>query len=406
MGLWDWLTGRVTEDRFAVIMVDALRQAGLDEPVAYDEDNFALRIGRDRKIYLRNAFEQYHAAPREVRHQVVEHYAFGVFISPEELTPDSFAEAAPELRPVVRGRIYPRYVRMQGEIDDDPYVEMPYRVIGEHFVEMLAYDMPNRVLYLPETQFADWGVSIDEAFEAAEGNIRAVGGSFEGTEGRIYVGAWDDGYAASRVVAVEMLRKLQVRGRLVVAVPNREILIVTGSGDHEALQQMGTMIAEAENEPNFESGIVLSLEDAGWRPFLPREDSPAWDILHRHQVASFWRDYDEQKRLLDGLNEKRGVDIHVAEYMAHEDRVTRELSTMCVWTNGVESLLPRTDAVVFATGEPEDPEYLGSAPWERVGEVAGDLMQPTDRYPERWRVREFPSRERRDAMDLDEEALR
>ncbi len=406
MGLLDWLTGRVTREKFALMVIDAMRQAGLEDPVEFDAEDFAIRVGDDRKVYLGNAFDEYHAAPKKVRHQVIEHYAFGVFISPEELTPDSFAQAAPNLRPVVRGRMYLEYMRMQAEIDSDEYIDAPSRPIGEHFVEMLAFDMPNRILYLPASQFADWGVSTDEAYDAARENIRAIGGSFEGTAGRIYVGAWDDSYAASRIVAPEMIGKLNVRGRPVVALPNREFLIVTGSADHEALLQMARMIGKAEGEPRFESGIVLSLEDGAWTPFLPPKDSPAYEALRRQHVASIWRDYDEQKRLLDELNEQRGVDMYIATFMAHEDRATHELSTMAAWTEGVEALLPRADSVGFTSGDPESAAVLGVAPWERVAEVAGDLMEPTDYYPERWRVREFPTQERLDAMELDTDPIK
>jgi hypothetical protein len=404
MGLWDWLTGRVTEDKFAAVMIDALRQAGLEEPVEYDEGDFALIVGEDRKIFLGNAYEEYQAAPKNVRHQVVEHYAFGVFISPEELTPETFEEAAPNLRPVVRGRMYPEYMRMQAEIDDDPYIDVPCRVVGEHFVEMLAYDMPNRILYLPRSQFDDWGVTVDEAFDVARENIRAIGGSFEGTPGHIYVGAWDDSFAASRILIPEMIGRLKVQGRPVVAIPNREVLIVTGSSDHAAMQRMGEMITRAENEPRFEAGVVLALEDDGWQPFLPREDSDAHDILYRHRVASVWRDYDEQKRLLDDLHAKRGVDIHVASYAAHEDRLTHELTTVAAWGEGLQALLPRAQNVGFTGGDPENPTVLGTARWERVEKVAGDLMEPTDHWPERWHVREFPTKEQFDAMGLDEQA--
>lgn len=405
MGLWDWLTGRVTPEKFAAMMIDAMRQAGLEEPVEFDEDDFALTIPPDRKIYLGNAYDEYQAAPKDVRHQVVEHYAFGVFVSPEELTPETFEEAAPNLRPVVRGRMYPEYMRMQAEIDEDPYIDVPSRPVGGHFVEMLAYDMPNRILYLPTSQFEEWGVTVDEAFEAARENIRAIGGAFEGAEGHIYVGAWDDSYAASRVMVPEMILKLRVQGRPIVALPNREFLIVTGSSDHAAMQQMGKMIAEAENEPRFESGVVLSLEDDGWRPFLPPESSEAYDILHRHQVASLWRDYDEQKRLLDDLHEKRGTDVHVATFAAHEDRVTHELSTVAVWSEGVEALLPRAEKIGFTAGDPEDPSVLGTAPWKRVREVCGDLMELTNYWPDRWRVDQFPTQQQLDAIGLDEEGL-
>ncbi|MFP4248839.1 MAG: hypothetical protein ACLFU7_04210, partial [Armatimonadota bacterium] len=374
------------------------------DAIEYNEDSFSLRVGESRRINLASAYREYREAPSDVRHQVVEHYAFGVFVSPRELTPDGFADAAPNLRPVVRGRMYPEYVRMQAEIDDDPWVETPSRVIGEHFVEMLAYDMPNRIVYLPESRLEAWGVSVEEAFDVAHDNIRAIGGAFEGTTGHIYVGAWDDSYAASRIVVPEMIRKLQVQGKPVVALPNAEFLIVAGTDDDAALAHMGKMISEAEREPKFESGIVLSLEDEGWRPFIPPESSEAYELLYRHRVASMWRDYDEQQRLLEGVYAKRGLDIHVATFAAHEDRLTHTLSTVTIWTEDLVALLPRAQNVAFMGGPPDDPTMLGSAPWERVIDTAGDRMRETDLWPERWRVESFPTPEQLDAMELSESA--
>ena len=386
MGLWDWLTGRVTPDRFAAMMIDAMRQAGLAQPVEYVEDDFSLRVGKRRKIPLETAYEEYIEAPSSVRHHVVEHYAFGVFVRAQDLTPGSFKEAAPNLRPIVRGRMYPEYMRMQAEIDDDPWIDPPTRVIGEHFAEMLAYDMPERVLYLPSARLEDWGESVERAFE--------------GTPGRIYVGAWDDGYGASRVTTPEMILKLELSGRPVVALPNPETLIVAASEDDEALLQMGRMISQAESEAGFESGIVLTLDDERWRPFLPPEGGEAFELLYRQRVASYWRDYDEQKRLMDALNRKRGVDTEVAPFLAHHDRMTHELNTMTIWLKNGDTLLPKSQIVSFATGDPKNPTMLGAARWDRVMAAASNLMEPTDHYPERWRVSGFPATEQLDAMGL------
>jgi hypothetical protein len=36
---------------------------------------------------------------------------------------------------------------------------------------------------------------------------------------------------------------------------------------------------------------------------------------------------------------------------------------------------------------------LGYFKWERVQEIVGDMLQPTDYYPERYSVKSFPSAE-------------
>ena len=47
----------------------------------------------------------------------------------------------------------------------------------------------------------------------------------------------------------------------------------------------------------------------------------------------------------------------------------------------------------FALMRTFDDEQPVFADWERVAGVAGDLMEPQDLYPERYRVVEFPSDE-------------
>jgi hypothetical protein len=66
-----------------------------------------------------------------------------------------------------------------------------------------------------------------------------------------------------------------------------------------------------------------------------------------------------------------------------------------VWTEGVLTLLPQADVVIFVRA---DSSVAGSVPWERVREVAGDLMEPLDMYPKRFRVERFPSPEQLAAL--------
>jgi hypothetical protein len=61
--------------------------------------------------------------------------------------------------------------------------------------------------------------------------------------------------------------------------------------------------------------------------------------------------------------------------------------TYCVWDNGVGSLLPVTQKVVFMKGEGIPALF---ADWRRVTETFSDLMEPMEDYPRRYRVREFP----------------
>jgi hypothetical protein len=87
------------------------------------------------------------------------------------------------------------------------------------------------------------------------------------------------------------------------------------------------------------------------------------------------------------------VDILVARFMAIEPQ-KGHIFTYCIWSKDVPTLLPRTDSVAFQ-GAAETPVV---ATWEKVVEIAGNLMTPTDMYPERYRVEGFPTAEQLTAM--------
>jgi len=68
--------------------------------------------------------------------------------------------------------------------------------------------------------------------------------------------------------------------------------------------------------------------------------------------------------------------------------------TYCVWSEGVDSLLPKTDLVFFYRDGDEDGDIPAQVEWDQVQAAFGDLMEPLDMYPPRFRVREFPGEER------------
>jgi hypothetical protein len=98
--------------------------------------------------------------------------------------------------------------------------------------------------------------------------------------------------------------------------------------------------------------------------------------------------YFEQKKLLDAVHQEQGIGIFVASFSAVQKK-DGEVFSYCVWGQCVDSLLPVTDKVAFIQHGREPPVALGE--WARVMEIVGELMESTEDYPLRYRVREFPN---------------
>jgi hypothetical protein len=87
------------------------------------------------------------------------------------------------------------------------------------------------------------------------------------------------------------------------------------------------------------------------------------------------------------LHAKNGNDIVAATYSIIESP-EGNLYSYAIWAaNMSHVLLPKTDAVAFIRSGGES----GLVEWEKVVDVAGDLMEAVDIYPPRFRVREFPT---------------
>jgi hypothetical protein len=129
-------------------------------------------------------------------------------------------------------------------------------------------------------------------------------------------------------------------------------------------------------------------------PISPANGHPLYQKFRLAWVKSIGMEYSEQKELLDNLHQKTGQEIFVASYSALKRKDTGEIVSYAVWSKDVDTLLPRTDLVHFFVSKGENEGSIAtSADWGCVMRVAGELLEPQGLYPERYRVRRFPSEE-------------
>jgi hypothetical protein len=146
------------------------------------------------------------------------------------------------------------------------------------------------------------------------------------------------------------------------------------------------MAEKALEQPYSLSAVPLIFEDGTWQDWIPPEGHSLHRAFEQMEIKWLGPLYHEQAQLLNAVHEKQGIDIYVASFSAIEKKDGERL-TYCVWGKGVDTLLSITQKVVFMKGEGIPAVF---ADWSRVMETFGDLMQLTDDYPRRYRVREFP----------------
>jgi hypothetical protein len=402
MNTFDKFDKPPSKDKFVSLVTGALRQAGEQAELHYDADGFALRSEGDgqRIFWLSNVYNEYCAAGPGQRQALLRNFVRS-WLVPEQSVPEHFEDVHPDLLPSVRARGYFEVTLLHLKAEGHNADDRPYRPLADHLAVGLAYDLPGAILQIGQHHLDGWKVSFEHAFLAACDNLRGMTKEpFREAIPGVWMSPYSDNHDASRLVLTDLVRQCQVRGDPVALVPNRDTLLVTGSEDAAGLLAVVATAAEAMKKPRFLSGVAVRLTDGGWEQYLPPANHPAYVRFRLLRAHSLGREYNQQGEALQALHEKTETDLFVASYSLLRKKDSDEVMSYCVWSEDVVSLLPEADVVYFfrmKEGD-EDGEILANAPWERVQEVAGDLMQPQGLYPERYLVTGFPSAEQLTAL--------
>ena len=351
--------------------------------------------GEEKRFFnLANVYREYCATPSAKRGQALRHYVRSWFANRKRI-PASFEDVVLDLLPAVRNRCQFEITRLKAQADGLPFLEWPHRVIADHLTVSLVYALPEAMMQVRQQNLSDWGRSLEEALDAACDNLRQVShGRWDNSCPGVWVSPWRDNHDASRLVLTDLLQAHHVKGDHVAMVPNRDTLIVTGSGDEAGLAHMAMLAERALDHGRPITCLAFLLDNGTWLPWLPDSDHPLHDHFHLLQLQSFGGDYAAQKDLLDAVHEKTGQNIWVASYSAVKSDETGKAHSYCVWTRGVEALLPQTDEVYFVVPEGEkEGSVVARASWGQVQRLVGHLMERQGGYPVRYRVKGFPTAE-------------
>jgi hypothetical protein len=378
----------------------AIREAGETDELRYNPNAHSILRTRDGEVVsvlnLANMYGNYRKVPRARRAEYLRNCVRGAMASHREL-PDDFEAARHDVRPRIWSRAGLEQERLRGLLSDKGPVlaELPGEPIGEHLMALLAYDWPEAVQSVAAERLTGWGVTLYEAMEVARQNLDEATSMYSSIGDRLYCFTSGDSYDASRLTLIDRIQDLEVAGKPVAMVPTREQLYVTGSEDELGLKMMAELASQALGGPYTLSGVPLILEDREWTDWMPPADHPLYRQFKQNETNWIGPVYSVQKQLLDAAHQRQGIDLFVASFSAVR-KTDGDLVSYCVWGEGVDSLLPVTEKVAIMRHGHEGPAAM--ADWDRVMEVAGGLMGPTDHYPTRYRVRQIPDAAALDAI--------
>jgi hypothetical protein len=372
--------------------------------VRYDPERDTLVVttdGHPTTVNLGNLFEEYRVAPDDGQRAIIARVVKNVRTMNAPLEP--LEKVRPRLLPLVREGLYFEGSTLEMEARGSPNpVVLAHRPITDLMHVGLAVDSDTGIRFVGNEDLQRWNAGLDDLMVTAIANLRArSGGDFQSPQPGVYRSPWHDNYDTSRLLLTDKIRSLELDGAPVAMMPNRDTLLITGDRDAAGLLAMADLVTAELAKPRPMHSIALRLEGDRWVSYLPSANEVVRKRFKRLGVASLQSLYDEQTKLLDRVNEKRGVDIFVGNCTAIESKDHTQVLTLSVWTKTVLTLMPRTDKIAFMDpDQPKEKQLLGTASWERVNAVAGPLLKPVGMSPMRYRVDGFPTPKQLEAMGL------
>jgi hypothetical protein len=380
----------IDERKFASLVEDVIHREGEPVRIEYEADSFSLIGPGGMTFPLIDLYRAYQAASPSRRRDLLQQVA-RAWLSATKPPPQVFDDARANLFPVVLRRSTHECDLLELQVADGPGDLS--RVFATHLAVGVVFTKPDSIMQLTEKALSGWGLSLDDSLEVAYVNLRnhSRDGLAERNPG-YWVGTWDDNLDSSRILLPEVIERCKVKGLHVAMCPRMDALIVTGSEDVEGLEMMASQAEWFARGHRFLSGHAVLVAGGRCTPFeLPREHP----LQRRFQSLAHLTmacDYSRQGDLLAASYAGKGEDPFIARVCFTE---YSDFATYSTWMAGVDALLPKAQAINFtriASGS-NSAEILAIADWDRVKEIVGDLMEPLGLYPERYRVRSFPTQE-------------
>ncbi|MDB5344320.1 MAG: hypothetical protein JWP89_2697 [Schlesneria sp.] len=169
-------------------------------------------------------------------------------------------------------------------------------------------------------------------------------------------------------------------------------MYVTGSADDMGLNIMLSLTeATVRDEARPLVPIPLRFVDGEWEDWMVSRSHELFPKFHELETNYLASIYAEQKEQLVAIYEKEEIEVLVASFSGIQAE-SGEVTSYCVWTEGIESLLPKTDLIMIGSAD-ESAAYE----WDKVAEAVG-LEPLDDLYPSRYRVGEVPTPEQLDRI--------
>jgi uncharacterized protein YtpQ (UPF0354 family) len=207
------------------------------------EARFKDNLGR---LSVDNAYLAYQSNPDSLQ-QIMASYITSLrsaFAQADEPTANNIV-------PVIKPHSYLNMTTHEGGPKVNPGV---YEIYNDELVILYAMDLPNNVRGLSESDLTTLGITKESLLEIAVNNLVKMLPEVQvkGGNGLFMVMAGGN-YESSLILHLDLIHEdnFKVNGDLVIAIPNRDILLVTGSNDTQNIAKVAAIANKMFTENNY-----------------------------------------------------------------------------------------------------------------------------------------------------------
>jgi hypothetical protein len=224
-------------------------------------------------------------------------------------------------------------------------------------------------------------VALDAAMDRALNNLCALPApTWEKLVDHVWKLDSKEGYNESFLQLPKVFDTLPARGTPLAMIPSRGVLLASGSDEPGGITALLAAAREYLQEAPWPlSGDLFRISSTGIQLFVPPgSEAQVLGAIERLDTESISA---AQKAALEKHCEAVQDDVFVATYglLSQKDDPNR-LQSWCAWTDGVPTLLPKTDKIAFVWNLDRERKTT-LVPWEHAATIVGHYFTATSEEP-------------------------
>lgn len=381
----------LTEHEFAKQFGRELTRQGYEH--SYDASRYEFRLSSGMVLYIGNFYRE-HQSMRGDREAQERHIAEKVRVMTQAsvAVPGTWELARTSLLPSIRRRADELAMR-EGVLASENFDGdvLKHALFGRSFGASawcgVCFDTPQTMHPVTNDIGSSWGQPFDHVWEQALSNLRELAADrWHQLAPGVFQSAWRDSYDTSRIFLIDMIRRLQIAGRPIAFLPQRDALIVVGDRDEKGILAASAYAADIFKEaprPCTMEAFVLDDTDR-WQSVPPQ--IPLHPVFLERGMEDYAGIQSTCTSVLQRWLERTGEEAFAAQFMVlrKEDGT---YTSLAAWPK-VPSYLPKAERVII-----EDSDGPLDVAWDLV-ESRGLIPEPSpDWWPPRYYFAGVPSDE-------------